>query len=89
MKRIIQNSKNFFVYDTNLTLSGILVIVFSLTINECVEKYWKGHSANHFPHPICFFVLFSFARELRTQDSQRYVETNRRISWIAFFATLG
>ena len=87
MKRIIQNSKNYFVYDTNLTLKGILVIVFFLTIHGCVEKYWKGHSANHFPHPICFFALFSF--KVENPDSQRYVETNRRISWIAFFATLG
>ena len=51
------------MHDTNLTLSGILVIVFSLTMHGCVEKYWKEHSANHFP----FFILFLFARALRTQ----------------------
>jgi len=76
-------------HDANLTVSGILVIVFSLTIHGSVEKYWKGHKACDFPHPICFFVLFSFARELRTQDLYRYVEPNGRIPWIAFFATLG
>ena len=68
MKRLIQNTKEIYcTHDANLTVSKILVIVFSLTIHECVEKYWKEHNAHHFRHPICFFVLFLFARELKTQ----------------------
>ena len=68
MNRLIQNTKEIYcTHDANLTVSGIFAIVFSLTIHECVEKYWKGHSAHHFRQPICFFVLFLFARELRTQ----------------------
>ena len=68
MKKLIQNTKEIYcTHDANLTVSGILMIVFSLTIHECVEKYWKGHSAHHFRHPIYFFVLFLFARELKTQ----------------------
>ena len=54
-------------YDANLTVSAILVIVFPLTVHECVEKYLKGHNVCHFYHIICFFVLFLFASELRTQ----------------------
>ena len=49
MKRLIQNTKEIYcTHDANLTLSGILVIAFSLTIHKCVEKYWKGHNAHHF-----------------------------------------
>ena len=39
MKRLIQNKKIYYTHDANLTVSGILAIVFSLTIHECVEKY--------------------------------------------------
>ena len=68
MKRIIQITKEIYcTHDANLTVSGILVIVYSLTIRGSVLKYWKENNPCHFAHPICFFVLFSFARELRTQ----------------------
>jgi len=68
MKSIIQNTKEIYcTHDANLTVSGILVIVYSLTIHGSVEKYWKERNTCHFAHPICFFVLLLFARELRNQ----------------------
>ena len=72
MKRLIQNTKEIYcTHDANLTVSEIHVIVFSLTIHEYVEKYWKGHNAHHFQHPICFFVLLFVSKKVENPDSQR------------------
>ena len=89
MKKIITN-EYYCNHDANSMVSAILVIAFSLTVHGYVEKYLKGHNVCHFPHIICFFVQFSFARELRTQirTNMWRVEIHGRISRIAFFTKL-